>query len=153
MPDIEGVLLASLPSFYDERGSVRRVAREMARGSEVYFSTVLPSVLKGWHLHKRMTLSYVAAHGPILVGLIDGRRKSTTYMVSEIVRLDDHENYQMLTIPPGVWNAFRCDYAYFMPVTILNVASVIHDPKEIVRRHPNDLGGIFATLLPFGRAG
>ena len=45
---------------------------------EIYFSQVFPNKIKAWHLHKKMTLSYVAVFGKIKLVLYDDRRNSET---------------------------------------------------------------------------
>ena len=45
---------------------------------EIYFSKVNPGIVKGWHLHKEMTLNYLLITGEILVVLYDDRENSPT---------------------------------------------------------------------------
>ena len=40
---------------------------------EIYFSTVYPGVVKGWHRHREMTLNYACIHGRIKLVLFDER--------------------------------------------------------------------------------
>ena len=44
---------------------------------EIYFSYVYPKIIKAWHIHKKMTLNYVAAFGKIKLVLYDDRKKVT----------------------------------------------------------------------------
>jgi dTDP-4-dehydrorhamnose 3,5-epimerase len=100
---------------------------------EIYFSTVYPNVVKGWHLHKRMTLNYAVVYGMIKLVLYDERDSSPTrgdmqeFFVGE-------SNYVLVRIPPGVWNGFKG-----MGMThaiVANCATIPHDPTEIVRLDP-----------------
>jgi len=45
---------------------------------EIYFSVVFPGVIKGWHLHRRMTLNYAVPVGLIKLVLYDDRESSST---------------------------------------------------------------------------
>lgn len=106
---------------------------------EVYFSRVLPDVVKGWHLHKEMTLRYLCVQGSVMVGLVDGRKNSPTFKKAmKIILTNAGDNYQLLVIPPGVWNGFRCPPNTYSASTICNIANMVHDPDEIVRASVKD---------------
>ena len=59
---IEGVLVKPLRQILDERGKIMHMIRnddpDFISFGEIYFSCVYPGVIKGWHLHKKMTLNY-----------------------------------------------------------------------------------------------
>jgi NAD dependent epimerase/dehydratase family len=59
---IEGVVIHPLRQIPDERGKVMHMLRaqdpHFVGFGEIYFSVVYPGVVKGWHLHKQMVLSY-----------------------------------------------------------------------------------------------
>ena len=59
---IEGVITTPLKQIPDDRGMVmhmlRRDSKNFSKFGEIYFSTVYPDKVKGWHLHKKMTLNY-----------------------------------------------------------------------------------------------
>ena len=79
---IEGVVVKKLEIIPDERGSVMHMLRsddpEFEAFGEIYFSTVYPGVVKGWHLHRRMTLNYAVVAGMIKLVLFDSRPSSPT---------------------------------------------------------------------------
>ena len=107
---------------------------------EVYFSVVLPGVVKAWHIHKEMCLNYICVVGKVFIALYDGREKSPTYGAINTFTLTDHEeNHARLTIPPGVWNGFRAPVGWADPVLIANCADRIHDPDELIRKPPDAL--------------
>ena len=66
---IEGVVISDRPQIVDERGKIMYMLRvddpEFLHFGEVYFSWVNPGAVKGWHLHREMTLNYVCPHGQI----------------------------------------------------------------------------------------
>ena len=58
---IKGVLIKQLKVIPDERGLIMQMMRnddaEYKKFGEIYFSSVYPGVVKGWHLHTQMTLN------------------------------------------------------------------------------------------------
>ena len=136
---IEGVKLTFLRIIEDDRGSVRHMLRSDAphfQGfGEIYFSEVKAGVVKAWHYHKRMGLSYACVAGEVIVGLVDLRPNSPTLGEKEtyILRAEGSA-YRLLTIPPKVWNGFRIPIGSgFKSAMMANCASLPHDPDEIVR--------------------
>jgi dTDP-4-dehydrorhamnose 3,5-epimerase len=79
---IEGVLIHPLRKIPDERGVVMHMLRcddpHFERFGEIYFSVVYPGVVKGWHVHSRMTLNYAVVSGVIKLVLYDDRADSPT---------------------------------------------------------------------------
>lgn len=94
---------------------------------EVYISTIKPGCIKGWKKHKRMTLNIVVPVGEILFVFYDDREKDTTNGMIQEFRLSAAP-YQRLTVPPGIWMAFKCigDKESFL----VNFADILHDPSE-----------------------
>jgi len=141
---IEGVEIHPLKVIADERGSIRHMLRasdEWFRGfGEIYFSTIHPNIVKAWHLHKGMALAYACVVGQVAIGLVDSREHSPTRDAQQIVYLAspevEPESYQLLVIPPKVWNGFRVPTGITEDAMIANCASLEHDPNEIVRVHP-----------------
>lgn len=134
---IAGVVMVALRQIPDERGSVMHIMkssdREFLAFGEVYCSTVYPGVVKGWHLHKRMTLNYVVIRGAIKFVLYDGRVNSPTRGEIQEINMGDR-NYVRVTVPPNVWNGFQgvgIEEAY-----VINVNDMPHDPTEIERADP-----------------
>ena len=136
---IDGVLISPLKQLLDERGKVmhmlRRDAEHFQSFGEIYFSTVYPGAIKGWHLHRKMILNYAVPHGEIKFVLYDDREHSRTRgQVQEIFLGPD--NYALVTVPPLVWNGFKgigAEMAF-----VANCASIPHDSEEIIRRDPFD---------------
>jgi dTDP-4-dehydrorhamnose 3,5-epimerase len=79
---IEGVIVTPLRQMVDERGKVMHMLRVdstvFREFGEIYFATVHPGVIKGWHIHKRMVLNYAVPHGHIKFVLYDDRPESAT---------------------------------------------------------------------------
>ena len=76
-PPIEDVLLTPLRRIPDERGMILHMLRSdqqhFLQFGEIYFSTIYPNVVKGWHIHKEMTLNYAVPVGMIKLVLYDER--------------------------------------------------------------------------------
>ena len=134
---IEGVYIRPLKQIPDERGKIMHMLRcddpWFEKFGEIYFSAVYPGVIKGWHLHRRMTLNYAVVAGMIKLVLYDDREGSPTRR--EVVELfTGEDNYALITIPPGIWNGFKG--IGVKPAIVANCASEPHDPEEIVRLDP-----------------
>ncbi len=107
---IAGVQVIPLQRIPDERGTVyhmlKRTDKHFIEFGEIYFSTVYPGVVKGWHLHKAMTLNYACIQGRIKLVIYDERPDSATRGdVTEIFLGPD--SYSLVVIPPNLWNGFK----------------------------------------------
>ena len=139
MPMIDGVKVKPLRQICDERGKVMHMLRaddpDFVAFGEIYFSTVFPGAIKGWHIHKRMTLNYAVPSGQIKFVLYDDRPGSPTHgQINELFLGPD--SYQLVVVPPLVWNGFKG--VGTEPAVVANCASIPHDPEEIDRRDPFD---------------
>ena len=135
---IDGVLIHPLRQIPDERGKIMHMLRAndpyFEKFGEIYFSTVYPGVVKGWHLHKEMTLNYAVPMGTIKLVLYDEREESPTR--GELIELFIGEgNYVLVKVPPMVWNGFKG--IGVMPALVANCATIPHDPNEISRLDPH----------------
>ena len=58
---LHGVQMVPLRRIHDERGMVMHMLRNddphFTEIGEIFFSVVYPGVIKGWHLHSRMTVN------------------------------------------------------------------------------------------------
>jgi dTDP-4-dehydrorhamnose 3,5-epimerase len=102
---------------------------------EIYFSCVNPGIIKGWHLHKKMILNYAVPFGKIKLVLFDLRKQSKTKGHDMELFLGP-VNYQLVTVPPGIWNGFQG--LGTEQSIVANCASIVHDPAEIIRIPPDD---------------
>lgn len=134
---ISGVLVKLLSQIPDERGKIMHMLRadepDFEKFGEIYFSVVYPGVIKGWHLHKEMTLNYAVISGMIKLVLYDDREDSPTNgELQEIFMGED--NYLLVKIPPRVWNSFKGIGT--KPAIVANCATIPHDSDEILRLDP-----------------
>jgi dTDP-4-dehydrorhamnose 3,5-epimerase len=137
MSEVHDVQVTPLRRIPDERGAVLHMLREdspvFERFGEIYFSAVYPGVVKGWHLHTRMTLNYAVPAGMVKLVCYDDRPESPTRGAVQELHVGEL-NYVLVTIPPGVWNGFKGEGV--APALVANCASIPHDPDEIERMHP-----------------
>jgi dTDP-4-dehydrorhamnose 3,5-epimerase len=141
---IAGVETIPLLRIQDERGFVMRMLRaddpHFSAFGEIYFSVIYPGIIKGWHLHSRMTINYAVVQGNIKLVLYDQRKESRTYrQLQEIVF--GQINYQLVRVPPGVVNGFTAVGG--AGAVVANCADIPHDPTEITRIDP------FTPTIPY----
>lgn len=141
---IKDVQIHPLRQIPDERGKAMHMLRRddawFQKFGEIYFSVVYPGVIKGWHLHKKMTLNYAVVSGSIKLVLYDDREGSHTQgEIQEIFTGEDA--YLLITIPPNVWNGFKG--VGTKRAIVANCATEPHDPSEIVRLDP------FTSKIPY----
>ncbi|MBL02318.1 MAG: dTDP-4-dehydrorhamnose 3,5-epimerase family protein [Acidobacteriota bacterium] len=141
---LHGVQMVPLRRIPDERGMVMHMLRNddphFTEFGEIYFSVVYPGVIKGWHLHSRMTINYAVVDGNIKLVLYDQRQSSPTYQqIQEIVF--GQVNYQLVRVPPGVVNGFTAVGG--QRALVANCADIPHDPNEITRIDP------FTPTIPY----
>jgi dTDP-4-dehydrorhamnose 3,5-epimerase len=135
---IDGVVVQPLRIIPDERGRVMHMLRAsdpwFAGFGEIYFSTIYPGVVKGWHLHKKMILNYAVPVGRIKFVLFDPREGSPTRGRLQELFLGP-DQYCLVQVPAGVWNGFKG--VGTEPALVANCATLQHDPDEIVRMDPH----------------
>jgi dTDP-4-dehydrorhamnose 3,5-epimerase len=134
---IDGVQVVPLRRIPDERGTVyhmlKRTDPHFSRFGEIYFSTIYPGVVKGWHLHKNMTLHYACIHGRIKLVIYDDREGSRTRGELAEVFLGA-DNYALVVIPPGLWNGFKGMGSE--PAIMADCTDMPHEEVESLRVDP-----------------
>jgi dTDP-4-dehydrorhamnose 3,5-epimerase len=136
---IDGVLVIPLKRIPDERGTVlhmlKRTDSHFIEFGEIYFSTIYPGIVKGWHKHAEMTLNYACVHGRIKLVLFDDRDGSPTN--GELMEIFlGPDNYSLIQIPPGVWNGFKGLGSE--TAIVANCSTHPHDPSRSIRLDPFD---------------
>ncbi|NQV15316.1 dTDP-4-dehydrorhamnose 3,5-epimerase family protein [bacterium] len=136
---IEGVIVQELKQIPDERGRIMHMLRIdnplFEKFGEVYFSEILPGVVKAWKRHKKMTQIFAVPIGKIKLVIYDDRENSISkgnLTVLEIGR----DNYQLVKIPPRLWYGFKCISEH--PALLANCTDLPHDPNEVEDRDPHD---------------
>jgi dTDP-4-dehydrorhamnose 3,5-epimerase len=135
---IDGLKHIPLRRVPDERGTIfhmlRRTDPHFIEFGEIYFSTIYEGVVKGWHLHRDMTLCYACIHGRIKLVVYDDREGSKTRgELNEFFLGPD--DYALVMIPPGLWNGFK---GMTDPHAIIaNCCTHPHDPSRSSRKPPH----------------
>lgn len=128
---MEGIILSPLKIIPGELGNVLHALKsnepEFTSFGEAYFSTVKRGAVKGWKKHSRMVLNLVVPIGKIRFVIFDDRAQSATFKEYFSITLSAAENYQRLTVSPGLWMAFE---GIAETNLLLNIASIQHDPTE-----------------------
>ena len=141
MNNIDGVKIISLNRIPDERGSIFHMLRSSDKHytnfGEIYFSKIYKGAIKGWHIHKEITLNYCVVQGMVKLVLYDSRNNSSTKgNIMELFIGDD--NYVLVIIPTGVANGHK---GITETSLLANVPDVPHDKldaDEMIRIDPHN---------------
>jgi len=141
MSKIDGVKVISLKKIPDERGSIYHMLRSsdphFTKFGEIYFSKIYKNALKGWHVHKKITLNYCVVSGMIKLVLYDIRDGSPSKgNLMELFIGDD--NYSLVVIPPGIANGHK---GITNKALLANVPDLPHDQlgeDEMIRIDPHN---------------
>ena len=122
---MDGVILTPLKQIHNPKGDIFHAMKKSDDGfngfGEAYFSTIHNGDIKGWKKHSIMTLNLVVPIGSIEFVIYNEMKKEFFSVILS------QNNYQRLTVTPGLWMAFRGMEENSM---LLNLASIEHDPQE-----------------------
>ena len=126
MDALKQALLTPLKQIFHPKGDVYHAMKASDAGyagfGEAYFTSVIAGETKGWKKHQRMTLNLVVPIGQVTFFVHDTASGATQ-------RFDlGPASYARLTVPPGLWVAFRG--VGEGTNLVLNLASIEHDPAE-----------------------
>jgi len=131
LSQIDGVLLSPLRTIPTAGGPVRHAMKASDAGfhgfGEAYFTSIEHRAVKAWKRHHRMWSSLIVPVGAVRLQLVDDRVDSPT-RGSAMDLILGPENYQRLSMPPGLWFGFQGVSAGLN--LMLNLASIEHDPGE-----------------------
>ena len=137
---LDGIIKTPLRKINLDDGSVFHGMKKNDIGfvdfGEVYFSFINKDAIKGWKLHKKMTLNLIAPIGEIKFNFIDSRPDSKTYNSLFEINLSE-KDYCRLTVPPNIWFAFKGVGEGINMLT--NIADIPHDPNEDLRKELNEI--------------
>jgi dTDP-4-dehydrorhamnose 3,5-epimerase len=93
--------------------------------AEVYFSFINTGFIKGWKLHKRMTMNLVVPVGSVRFVFYNPMKSGNTKFSTEEI---GESRYVRITVPPGIWFAFQgCGVGSSL---VMNFADIVHTPDE-----------------------
>ncbi len=127
---IDGILITPLKRIHHPKGDVFHAMKASSEGfsgfGEAYFSVINHGEIKGWKRHNRLGLNIVVPVGEIQFVIFDGREASPTHGIFSKTCIGK-DNYSRLTLPPGVWVAFRGLDVWNL---LLNIIAEEHDYAE-----------------------
>ena len=136
---ISGVKIIKKSIKADDRGRIMHVLRStdnlLKDFGELYCSTVYPKIVKGWHLHKFVTINYFVLSGSIKFVLFDNRKNSATKNQIQEIMMGDTNNV-IVSVPPNVWNGFKG--VGLKESYVLNIQDKPYDENEVSRLDPHD---------------
>ncbi len=131
---MDGVVLTKLKRIHDSKGDIFHAMKHGDIGydgfGEAYFSSVNKNCIKGWKKHLKMTLNIVVPIGKVEFVIYN---ENTKFFFN--IKLSQ-DNYQRLTIQPGLWMAFR---GHQESNILLNLANIRHNPDEAVNKNIEDI--------------
>ena len=138
---MDGVILTPLDIIKHPSGNILHGIKSSEASfvgfGEAYFSKLDSKAIKGWKLHKKMTLNLVVPIGSVRFILLDNRsERDNTGQFQEVI-LDEKSNYSRLTIPPMIWVGFQGISQ--TTSLVLNLANIEHSTEEIKRKELEDI--------------
>lgn len=138
---MEGVKLYPLMHIAVPKGDIYHALKSTDEGyagfGEAYFSQIEAGEVKGWKRHNRMALNIVVPVGVIKFVIYDDREGSSTYGRFEEVILSQTDNYQRMTVAPGLWMAFQgIGEGISM---LMDIIPEPHDPGEADRKDLSEI--------------
>ena len=129
------LIVTPLKKIYHPKGNIFHALKKSETTfnnfGEAYFSFINYKEIKGWKKHTRMTLNLVVPVGKIKFVVFNEKSNNFFEIVLSI------ENYQRLTVKPGLWFAFQgleknCNL-------VLNIANIEHEPTESENKNLEDI--------------
>ncbi len=145
---MDGVTLHPLKHIPVPKGDVFHALKCTDEGfagfGEVYFTQIESSQAKGWKRHNYMTLNLVVVYGKVTFVIYDDRENSPTKGQFEKITLSPNENYQRLTVAPGLWMAFYgADKKTSM---LMDIIPEPHNPAEADKKDLSEIRFAFSEL-------
>lgn len=133
---IDGVSLNPLKHISVPKGDIFHVLKSTDEGycgfGEAYFTQIESGQAKGWKRHNRMTLNLVVVTGKVMFVIYDDREGSQTQGKFQAITLSPADNYQRLSVAPGLWMAFYG--AAENTSMLMDIIPEPHDPLEADRK-------------------
>lgn len=108
---------------------VKSTDKHFKKFGEIYFSWINPGHTKGWKKHKKMTMGLMVPVGEVEFCFCD----PSGFKLTKTIGATKHT---LIVVPPGIWFKFTC--LSVVPSLVVNVADMVHDPAEVLRRLPED---------------
>lgn len=129
---IHDVDLITLNQIKDDRGAVYHFLKSndpSFKGfGEAYYSRINHGVVKGWKLQTKTHQHFCVPFGEIKIVIYDNRIDSPSRGSINKIILNDNVNYQLLSLPPGLWYSFKCISEDF--ALLANIIDHLHDLSQ-----------------------
>ena len=136
MGNLENITLTKLSRIKTQGGDVlhgiKKNEKTFKGFGEAYFSNIDAGKVKGWKLHKEMTMNLIVPSGSVkFVFFHENLKSSKEFIIGSL-------NYSRITVPPKIWFAFKgLDAEY--PNLVFNFANIEHLPNEAIRKEINEI--------------
>lgn len=108
---IECIQTKKLIVYPDDRGRVMEILRSddpiFKKFGQVYMSTTMPGIVKGWHYHKKQWDHICCVYGMIKLVTYDERENSSTKGEVKVFNIGTYAPTVIL-IPPYIWHGWKC---------------------------------------------
>lgn len=145
---IDGVSLHPLRQINVPKGDLWHAFKATDEGfagfGEAYFTQIEPHQVKGWKRHNRCVLNLVVVVGAVKFVIYDDRPDSLTQGHFYEVTLSPKDNYQRLTVAPGLWMAFAGADSTQTSM-LMDLIPEVHDPSEGDRKELTDINYNFVV--------
>ena len=141
--EIDGVIIKPLRQIADNRGAVLHMMRNdselYVKFGEVYFSEILPGVVKAWKMQTVKTQNLAVPINKIRLVIYDSRPNSVTHGKIKEYKIGRPDYYNLIHIPPMLWYGFQSIDG--RPALVANCTNYPHNPEDI-KSLPYDSGQI-----------
>jgi dTDP-4-dehydrorhamnose 3,5-epimerase len=131
--EIEGVIVQPLKQIVDNRGAVLHMMKNdsefLDQFGEVYFSEILPGIVKAWKMQKEKTQNLAVPINKIRLVIYDSRPNSSTHGKVKEYEIGRPDNYSLIHIPPNLWYGFQSLDG--QTALVANCADYPNNPAEI----------------------
>ena len=121
---LKNIKVLKLKKFKNPKGNVLRGFRKndkyLENSAEIYFSWINKKTIKGWKLHKKMSMNLVVPIGKVIFVFYDSKNFKTI-IVGE-------KNYSRIFVPNNIFFAFQ--NLHEEKSLVVNNASIIHQNKN-----------------------
>ena len=131
---MDGIILTPLKKIYHPKGEILKAMTKsdsvFSEFGEAYFSIINQGNIKGWKKHKKMISNLIVVVGEIeFVFHNEITKEFFNIKISQ-------NNYQRLTIKPGLLMAFR---GIEKNNILFNLSNMEHDPNETINLDLNKI--------------
>jgi dTDP-4-dehydrorhamnose 3,5-epimerase len=138
---IQGVSLYPLKRINNPKGDIFHALKNTDEGflgfGEIYLTQIYNNQIKGWKRHNRFTLNLIVISGRVKFIIYDDREGSKTKGSFFDIQLSPTDNYQRLTIAPGLWMSFHGLYEDVS--TLIDIIPEPHNPAESDRKELDEI--------------